>query len=352
MSATLQKRRDSNMELLRLVAMFLVLCVHANFAALGFPSSAACEAAPFRIGIRYILECMSLVCVNVFVLLSGWFGIRATKQGFLKFIFEVLFFGVGIWLVGLTFGFAQFSPSRLLNALMFTSPLSWFVVSYMGLYLLSPVLNRFIEKADKREIEIVLVCFFAFQTLYGWLFSSEGQFQNGYSVISFIGLYLLSRYIRLYPCHLTTLNRRADLAIYFGLCAANAACGYLACMFNIDGVNSRMVGYSNPLVIAASVSLVLYFSKLQFQNKVVNWLGAGAFGVFLLHLNENIYPLFFKQPIALIYSTYTPALALVYILLILLAYFAAGILIDHLRAWIWNKIVGKNKSMDMEQDCR
>ena len=33
------KNRDSNIELLRIIAMFLVLVVHANFFTLGFPTS-------------------------------------------------------------------------------------------------------------------------------------------------------------------------------------------------------------------------------------------------------------------------------------------------------------------------
>ena len=92
--------RQSNMELLRIVAMFLVLIVHADFAALGHPTydQAVNETAVTLW--RYIFEGLAIVCVNVFVLLSGWFGIRPSVKGFSKFIFQVFFFSLALYLFG------------------------------------------------------------------------------------------------------------------------------------------------------------------------------------------------------------------------------------------------------------
>ena len=68
----------------------------------------------------------------------------------------------------------------------------------MGLYLFAPVINSFIENASKKQVQIFLISFYLFQTVYAWI-SPNGAafFQTGYSSISFIGLYMLARYIRL-----------------------------------------------------------------------------------------------------------------------------------------------------------
>lgn len=45
---------------------------------------------------------------------------------------------------------------------------------------------------------LVLICFFTFQTFYACFTTSATFIDRGYSTFSFIGLYLLARYIRLY----------------------------------------------------------------------------------------------------------------------------------------------------------
>ena len=77
--------RQSNIELLRIVAMMLVLIVHADFLALGAPDALALKALPVESGLRVWLQGFALVCVDVFVMISGYFGIRPSVRGVLNF---------------------------------------------------------------------------------------------------------------------------------------------------------------------------------------------------------------------------------------------------------------------------
>ena len=88
-----KKQRDSNMELLRIIAMLLVMIVHADFRALSCPSTLDTNLYPDSSFLRFFVESVSIICVNVFVLLSGWFGIRLKKERLLELGFQVLFFG-------------------------------------------------------------------------------------------------------------------------------------------------------------------------------------------------------------------------------------------------------------------
>lgn len=344
------KERESNMELLRIVAMVLVLVVHADFAALGFPTH---EETITHVGTtiwRYVFEGLALVCVNAFVLLSGWFGIRASKKGFIRFTTEVLFFGIVCLVFSLAMGIDSeqigTAPTiwlRIRNTLIFTSPLYWFVISYIGLYILSPVLNAFIEKASQKEFGITLLVFLIFQTVLGWLVHCDpesGLFASGYSTLSFIGLYLIARYVRLYPGKLTNFSKWQDLSIYVGVCLLNAAVGFAASYFDINGINARVVAYTNPLVIIASLYLLLFFSKLKFQSKAVNWISAGAFGVFLLHLNENIYFPFFKPAIQGVWANYDGLICFGGIVGYIAIFFVLGVLLSKTKQGI-DKLIGK-----------
>lgn len=91
----IKKERDSNMELLRMVAMFMVLLVHADYFALGAPSVEYIQTNQADSFLRIFFEAVSIVCVNVFVLISGYYGIRPTFKGGGKFRFSmfILFCG-------------------------------------------------------------------------------------------------------------------------------------------------------------------------------------------------------------------------------------------------------------------
>ena len=84
--------RQTNIELLRILAMFMVLVVHADFVALGEPSWTSIVGNPVVEGGRSLIEIAAKVCVNVFILISGWFGIKPSIRGFLGFTFQCLYF--------------------------------------------------------------------------------------------------------------------------------------------------------------------------------------------------------------------------------------------------------------------
>ena len=71
--------------------MMLVMLVHANYASIGDVAQSELLATPLSAIVRVVCEQLCIVSVNLFVLLSGWFGIRPTLKKFASFIFQVLF---------------------------------------------------------------------------------------------------------------------------------------------------------------------------------------------------------------------------------------------------------------------
>lgn len=187
----------SNIELLRFVAMILVLVVHANFFALGSPTQQDVLTNPASALTRMVFQSFAIVCVNVFVLISGWFGIHPSVRGFSNFIFQCLFFLCGIYFVMWGVGLVPLTLKGLAGCLVLLN-WNWFIKAYTGLYILAPVLNAFVENSDRKKHLYVLLSFFAFQTIYSWVSNGAVFFESGYSTMSFIGLYLLARYINVY----------------------------------------------------------------------------------------------------------------------------------------------------------
>lgn len=320
--------RQSNFELLRLVCMFMVLICHAN----GYINES--DLVGVEGVIRVVINQLIVICVNVFVMISGWFGIKATWKGAMTLFFQSAFLGLLCFSVLRILGLPVSFSKGLLPCLLLGYGY-WFVVAYIILYAISPVLNKFCENATKKEFQYVLAAFFIAEFVYGYLLD-VGHFSFGFSPLFFIGLYLLARYAHLYPGKMFSLKKGYDLSIYFILSITS--------MFGLwygykwFGMGFHLNHYDSPLTIAASLFFLLYFSKLKFQSKTINWLAISAFAIYLIHESPMVSPfyhqLFHEMKHSLSIIAYYP--------LMLGAAFIIGvlcILIDKIRIWVWDALL-------------
>ena len=338
MTFTLQKylNRDSNMELLRILAMLGILIVHADFFSLGAPTKEECINAPLVSAWRFIIENITIICVNLFVLLSGWYGIHPKKKRLSEFLFQILFFNILFFCV-----FTIISPEKTLTrdgigSILMLDSRFWFVKAYLLLYLISPILNSYIEKAPQKQFKWILIGFFTFQTVYGWLFPSVSWFKSGYSTISFIFIYLLASYLRKYKT--TSWDRKSLLTIYVLFVILNSAASYALAYFDSRIYIGRLIAYNSPFVIIASVAVFLYFTKIQIKSGFINMVAISSFAAFLFHSNyffvEEVYRPWLKGWFNADSFTLFSIKALVFILVI----FCLSIILDKIRIKVWKKI--------------
>jgi len=83
--------RLSNIELLRMLAMLMILIIHANMQSLIRPTSIDLENSPIQVITRYLIESFGIVGVDIFVLISGWFLIKTRPKSFIAFVFQIVF---------------------------------------------------------------------------------------------------------------------------------------------------------------------------------------------------------------------------------------------------------------------
>lgn len=332
-------QRQSNIELLRIIAMFLVLLLHADFLSIGTPTLADLHTRPTNTTLAYFIEAMCIVCVNTFVMISGWFGIKPKVKSISSFLFQCLFTYIGIYTVFLISGLTKLTSYGICDCFFLTKD-SWFIKAYLLLYILTPALNALTEKATKKQLMLFLIFFYLFHTVYGWAGNSTEYIKGGYSPISFIGLYVLSRYVRLYRPAWSKKSVFADITVFFGLVALNAGGTLLTSLLGGDTfsfITKGMVAYSNPLVIAASLFLLLAFSKFSIQNKSVNWIATSSFTVYLIHANPNILSVYYI-PLCKYLNDLWGANYFILILPVLAVIFMGCILIDQIRIIIWSRI--------------
>lgn len=327
-------QRKSNMELLRIVAMILVLIVHSDFFTLGVPTQELCKVSSgFAVG-QYFFQSISIVCVNVFILISGWFGIKPNWNSFLNFLFQCLFFSIGIYIVCIITGLANFSIRGIAECFFLTSNY-WFIKAYIGLYIFAPMINAFIENKGEKDMRNYLLAYFTFQTIFAWLSTGAEFLIAGLNTLSFIGLYTLARFVRLYPSKYTTLPAKMYFFLFFVIAIFSTIITFILTDLGIGHIVGRFYTYVNPIVILASLILMLAFTRLDFNSKFINWVACSCFAVYLLHVNPNVIGHFCNTVIKITQEN-TGITMLSYLFVFLISVFIISILIDKLRIYIWN----------------
>lgn len=342
-SAQPKPQRSSNIELLRIVAMLLIMFGHLNRENWGLPDMQTLRSFPLAGGLGVWFRMINLTGVDVFVLISGYFGIRPRVNSVASLFFQGLFFSVGMYAFWLltkqtTFSLGEFS--------MHLKPMKiyWFFGAYVWLMLIAPIFNRYIDTASKGEFRLFLFVYFFFSCGVEWWMSASAELHRGYSVLSFVGLYLLARYIRLHGGRWCKLSPWYDLLIFVGSTLLSAVSA-LALVWGAgrtfegdDPLIERLVSYNSPLCILAALSLLLFFSKLKIGHvRWINWLAASSFSVYLLH-EEYITRSYYVHLLPSVGRLYSGIVWGIALIVSVLGIYVAVTLIDQLRLWAWRKI--------------
>ena len=99
MTKLISTTRDSNMELFRIVSMLLVMVFHIHFISFcDFNNDTLnFEDNPINAYLRILGTTLTFTCVDVFILLSGWYGINTKISKIREFIFQVLFYSFPLY---------------------------------------------------------------------------------------------------------------------------------------------------------------------------------------------------------------------------------------------------------------
>ncbi|MBQ9232300.1 MAG: acyltransferase family protein [Prevotella sp.] len=324
---------------MRIVSMIFVLITHASYLTLDPPSQADISTSLFDSLMRSLCESFTKVCVNAFILISGWYGISGKIGRFLELVFQALFISISIYIVLRVLGLTPaMGVSEWLRILLFKHKGYWFVRAYIVLYLFAPVLNTFVENTERKLFRIFIVCFYIVQTIYGF-YNYGGWYAGGYSPLSFMGLYLLSRYMRLYPNRYTQYNKSIDILIYIVISVFTAVCS-LALTYLTGKGGTVLFLYASPLMVLSSVYFFLFFTKLSFYSRFVNWVAASCFAVYLVHTLPFIYHPYYADIVRHWFDVETRYFFVLNTSKLIVLYFVLSVLFDKIRVCAWRNALG------------
>lgn len=330
------KSRQSNFELLRIIAMFMVLMLHAGYAAFGWPKYHQVLAQPDVLSMRILIEQLAIPAVDIFVLISGWFGIRATARGVAKLFFQVGFVSACAVAVAYLYRGSFTADTLTIIKGLFEY---WFIWSYLILFLVSPILNAYLKNATKRQLERWMLLFFGLAAL-NLVFKYTKDFNLGYSAIFFIGLYILGYYLRHHLSPVLRLSNAKLWGIFLLATAFPVAMQILSAYVYPIPVFGAFVeintAYCNPIVVLQAASLILIFGRYQFQSRAINWIAASAFSVYIFHQNGQLIGIFFDNVREIAEQPRWLVLPLEF--MFLCCVFMLSIFVDKARIFVWGLV--------------
>lgn len=334
--------RQSNFELLRLILMFIILIHHGVVMGLGLRGIAGangweCYLQDCDIPLMFMVNGFCVVAVDVFILISGYWGIKTRSNKVLSLLFALMFYTL------LFASLPYLLQGDIKHALLSAAPLSqtqyWFVREYLFLMLFAPLLNQLFESYSQKQIisfiaiMVLLCCYLGFV----WQKSVN---KNGYNFINFMLIYSIGRYIKQYGWQ---LNRYLYLLGYIIL---SLLIGSLSIFFVHSGHKDlawQMTYYNNPLIICSAICLFEFFKSIEIRSTIINRLSQSALSIYLFTSSLWISRWWYSWILDKYTGNHPNWLILLDILASSIILLFIAISIDQIRLYLSKKIIRENK---------
>ena len=325
------KGRNSSIELLRIIAMFMIL-MHHFIVHNGYDISQL-PLGPEKIFFQLIMAGGGKVGVVIFFSISAWFFLdrEQTIKSNLKRVWimerELLFWSLILMAFYLVFDRADLGMKLMVKSVMpLSMDLWWYATAYAIFLALLPFLSKGL-KALGREYHLALAA--TMLVIWGLTSFIPGMVRISDSFFGFIYLFIL---ISAYKWYLRPLSTKQIWALT--LAGAGFVLFYTAVsiILGLFGINKGIFitrDWKLPMVMIG-FGMFLLFDRVTFHSRIINRIAQSAFAVYLITDYAASKKLLWVQLFNLQDLLQQP-LAILRILGILLAIYVVCTLLDFIR---------------------
>lgn len=307
----MRKQRSSNIELLRIIAMFLIVIHHTivhgvldentvDFFALSYFSKHVLTV--FIIQSMVILGKMG---VAIFIIITGYFMVYSTARlaKLIKVWLPIFFYSVVLFLFCVAIGQQPFSiEASIKSAFPVVFNNYWFMTGYIVMYLFIPFINTFLKNATTTQRLLVLGLLFVTNIVVPIIFVAAPSYAaalGANNIVCFVFLYLVGAELRLRSI-LQKKNLKLGRMIFWG-----SFTGYIASVGCLDLIGlitrqnffihhatilSGSGGYGLfALGMAIGFFIMIGNHSIQYQPSI-NMVAGSTLSVYLIHDNPYIRP--------------------------------------------------------------
>ena len=292
----LKSNRYVGIELLRIIAMLMVFNLH--FFIKGQYNKSSNQIVNIE---SWIVICFSVVAVNCYVLISGYFMVdKSFKLSRLTNTYsQMWFYSVATFVLMIILGYTKLSIGNIfLSITPFIHNSYWFVTSYLLLLLFTPLLNSAINNMSKSKLKLIIFLLVGVFSVFNNVVKVINPIDNtaGYRVLWFIVLYLSAAYLKKYYI---PNNKPLKWFVYYGITVVlNFAFHTIFGKYGQVWEVSMVRDYNNILVYAGAMFLFLLFININITSSVVKnivlFFSPLTFAVYLIHESPFVYPVLWK----------------------------------------------------------
>ena len=343
------KARQANIELLRIIAMLMVVTLH--YLIKGQAAISLEQDTGILNLLLWFLKAMCIVTINVYVLISGYFLVEAKWKlsRLLTLWLQVMFYSLGVPLVCLALGIGEVNTWGVYDWVNVLFPVQmeqyWFITAYVVFYLLVPVLSMGVKKMTREQHGFVIAgLLLVFSVPKSILPIGIPTDRYGYDYGWFVCLFMVASYIRIYGIPFLNHKKKSFL-IYFasvcGIWGISLLCGILSRKgLSFTYAMNMTYCYNHILVLVASVALFCGFQYIKIpQGKIADVIckvSPYTLGVYLLHENQAIRTQW--QVMAGIEQVRNGFEIFPHMIITVFAIFIAGVLVDFVRDCIFKVV--------------
>lgn len=270
-------RRDSNMEIIRILAMSMILILHtiAHTSLIHiFPDT------------RYIMP-MVVGGVDLFILISGYYLIKLNWKSVLYLLVLLWAFQTFVLMaLYITGEIHRVSHITIIGTYLspFTNNEYWFIRVYFMLMLISPLINSTLKSIPSDKYIYLLSLLTIIEVYALWMMQLYNK-DTGVSLYNFIYLYILGHSLnkfRISQKYTTTTLSIVGIASLSVNMVINALTLWYFSNDHGGYMNSYTYNYCNPFTIIMCVCIILLLDKHKFHNKTINSLASASLGAYLL----------------------------------------------------------------------
>lgn len=353
------KARKANMELLRIVAMLMVITLHCVGRGLLLSNSVISNVNLLLI---QFLDSFSLTANSLFILLTGYYyiGKKFNLRKILSLWGKTLFYCILIFTI---YSILNLKTNFLNSFFPVFSGAYWFITSYIALYFIMPFLNIAINKFSQKQCKFLIIFLVILMGVIRIIFNPADLFNSTFMhiiVIYIIGAYI-KKYVKIEP-NKQYFIKYVLVAIIFTVAITilnvlvHIVPKTLDVWIIIANILSYFRNFINIILVYMAILLFMKFKTINIKSnklsKLILYISPSVFSIYIIHDNVHLRDMIWQK-----FSFINLAnswLMIPYIILAILIVFTVCLAIDLIRRGIYTglkkiKIINKGIQKINEQ---
>ena len=349
----LTKQRNSSIELLKIVGIFLIVISHVvqtlyasnDYVTMnGYILDISMATTNIQQLILAIFRYSGVLGNSIFFLCSAWFLLetdKVDKKKILHMLMDVWIISITIFIsvyfiggekVPLKLAVQQFLPTTFEN--------NWYITCYLLFYPLHTFLNILIKKMEQQTLLKTTIVMLGLYV--GVNFVLPGKFFSS-NLVLWITLYFAIAYMKYYLVDLSDKFRFNILMFGIG-CVGHIG---IVCLTNFIGLYGGMFSHSllrwnsncNPFLLLTAVSLLNIARNVRFESKIVNYISGLSLLIYIIHENQLLRTFYRPRMWEYVYQQFGYDYVLLWTFVLVVIVFFFGLLSSIIYKYTIGKIV-------------